>query len=82
MAFPAAPGSATRATLPTRLVGFDVKNGIKRTQAATDAQAQIDEYFTMAGELYESRAPKSQSAAKSVPPPAVPTPTPASAPKQ
>ena len=82
-AFVAKTCGAQAGSLKAGLVGFDVKNGIKRTQAASDAQAQIDEYFAMAAERYEARAPKGQSAAKSAPPPAaVPTPTPASAPKQ
>ena len=71
-------------SLKSGLVGFDVKNGIKRTQAAADAQVQIDEYFAMAAERYEARAPKVKAAAPT-PTPApdsVPPPTPASAPKQ
>ena len=64
-------------SLKSGLVSFDVKNGVKRTQAAADAQAQVDEYLAMAAERYESRAPKGQPASK-----AAPTPTPASAPKQ
>ena len=71
-------------SLKSGLVGFDVKNGIKRTQAAADAQVQIDEYFAMAAERYESRAPKVKAAAPTPAPTPnpVPTPTPASAPKQ
>lgn len=72
-------------TLKAGLTGFDVKNGIKRSQAAADAQAQIDEYFTMAAERYESRAPKAKQASAPALTPAsnpVPTPNPVSAPKQ
>ena len=64
-------------SLKSGLIGFDVKNGVKRSQAAADAQAQIDEYFTMAAERYQSRAPKAKPAASPIPPP-----TPVSAPKQ
>ena len=70
-------------SLKSGLVGFDVKNGIKRTQATTDAQAQIDDYVVMAAERYESRVGKPKNAA--APAPAanpVPPPTPVSAPKQ
>jgi len=72
-------------SLRSGLVGFDVKNGVARTRASADAQEQIDEYFTMAAERYESRAPKAQPASAPVPTPApnpVPAPTPVSAPKQ
>ena len=75
---------AQAASLKSGLVGFDVKNGIARTRAAADAQAQVDDYFAMAAERYESRAPKAKAAAPT-PTPApnpVPPPTPASAPKQ
>ena len=69
-------------SLKSGLVGFDVKNGIKRTQAAADAQVQIDEYFAMAAERYESRAPTVKAVAPTPAPNPVPPPTPASAPKQ
>jgi len=71
---------AQAGSLKTGLVGFDVKNGIKRSQAAADAQAQIDDYLAMAAERYESRVGKPKTAApvaNNVPPP-----TPVSAPKQ
>ena len=42
--------------LRTGLVSFDVKNGIKRAQATTDAQAQIDDYVSMSAEKYGSRS--------------------------
>lgn len=64
-------------SLKSGLVGFDVKNGIKRSQATADAQAQIDEYFTMAAERYASRVGKPKPTANPVPPL-----TPVSAPKQ
>ena len=73
---------APATSLKTGLVGFDVKNGIKRTQATADAQAQIDEYFAMAAERYESRAPKAKPAIAPTPAPnPVPALTPTSAPK-
>ena len=69
-------------SLKTGLVGFDVKNGIKRTQATADAQAQIDDYLAMAAERYESRAPKAKPAIAPAPAPnPIPPATPASAPK-
>ena len=71
-------------SLKSGLIGFDVKNGVKRAQATADAQAQIDDYLAMAAERYESRAPKAKPAIAPAPTPApnpVPPPTPASAPK-
>ena len=73
---------AQASSLKTGLIGFDVKNGIKRAQATADAQAQIDEYFTMATERYESRAPKAKAAIAPAPAPnPIPPATPAAAPK-
>ncbi|MCY7270736.1 MAG: hypothetical protein LH485_01580 [Sphingomonas bacterium] len=66
-------------SLKSGLVGFDVKNGIARTRASADAQAQIDEYLVMAAERYESRVGKPTVAAVA---PAVTAVTPASAPKR
>lgn len=68
-------------TLKSGLTGFDVKNGIKRAQATADAQAQIDDYFAMAAERYESRAGKLKTMAAPAANP-VPPLTPVSAPKQ
>ncbi len=68
--------------LRSGLVGFDVKNGIRRTQASADAQAQIDDYVAMASEKYEARWAVSKP--KAAQPPAAsstPIPTQASAPK-
>lgn len=70
-AFVAKTCGAQAESLKSGLIGFDVKNGIKRSQAAADAQAQVDDYFATAADRYQARAPKTQ-----------PTPTPASAPKQ
>jgi len=70
---------AQAGSLKTGLIGFDVKNGIKRSQAAADAQAQIDDYLAVAADRYESRTGKPKPAAVANP---VPPPTPVSAPKQ
>ncbi|MEO8619278.1 MAG: hypothetical protein ABI412_07930, partial [Sphingomicrobium sp.] len=47
--------SAQAASLKSALVAFDVKNGIKRATAESDAQAQIDDYHAMSKEKYESK---------------------------
>jgi hypothetical protein len=44
--------------LRSGLIGFDVKNGIRRTQASADAQAQIDDYVALSSEKYESKVGK------------------------
>jgi hypothetical protein len=72
---------ATQASsLKTGLIGFDVKNGIKRGQAAADAQSQINDYLASSSERYEARAPKVKSAPATVAVTAPPA-TPAAAPK-
>lgn len=35
------------------LISFDVKHGIKRAQATSDAQMQVDDYILMSKESYE-----------------------------
>ena len=74
---------AQAGSLKSGLVGFDVKNGIKRTQASADAQAQVDDYVAMATEKYESKVGKPKPAiAPAAPAPSpVPPPIPTSAPK-
>ena len=71
--------------LMSGLVGFDVKNGIRRTQASADAKAQIDDYVAMSSEKYQSQVGTSKPhIAASTPvttPTPTPTPTPAAAPK-
>lgn len=72
-------------SLRSGLIGFDVKNGIRRTQASADAQAQIDDYVANSSEKYELKVGKPKALA-SAPAPApspnpVPPATPASAPK-
>ena len=82
-AFVAKTCEAQASSLKNGLIGFDVKNGIKRGQAATDAQAQIDDYFVMAAERYESKVGKPKSAAAPAKAPdRVPPVTAAAAPKQ
>lgn len=46
------------AKFKSALVAFDVKNGVKRGQAASDAQLQLDDYIATSAEKYESKAPK------------------------
>ena len=67
--------------LMSGLVGFDVKNGIRRTQASADAKAQIDDYVAMSSEKYESKVGPAKSSIASSAPATTPTPTPAAAPK-
>jgi hypothetical protein len=55
--------STQAANLKAALVAFDVKNGVKRAQAASDAQLQLDDYLAMSTEKYESRAPKAKPTA-------------------
>ena len=74
-------------SLKSSLIGFDVKNGIRRTQASADAQAQVDDYIANSSEKYESKVGKPKLAAAPVPAVApaaavTPPPTPASAPKK
>ena len=83
-AFVAKTCEVPASSLKNGLIGFDVKNGIKRGQATTDAQAQIDDYFVMAAERYEAKVGKPKAAVAPTPSPA-PNPvspvTPAAAPK-
>lgn len=85
-AFITAACSAQADSLRNGLIAFDVKNGIKRAQAAADAQIQIDDYLAMSSENYEARAPKKDPVrnAGQTPAPApnvTPPPTAAAAPK-
>ena len=65
-------------SLMSGLVGFDVKNGVRRTQASADAKAQIDDYLAVSSEKYEAIAGKPKMAAATSPAAVV---TPAAAPK-
>lgn len=67
-------------SLMSGLVGFDVKNGIRRTQASADAKAQVDDYIAMSSEKYGSRVGTSKPNIASSPPATTPTPTPTPAP--
>lgn len=67
--------------LRSGLIGFDVKNGVRRTQASADAQAQIDDYIASAAEKYESRVAVAKPKKAPAPAAAAPAPTPAAAPK-
>lgn len=46
--------------LKSGLVNWDTKHGVKRAQAASDAQAQIDDYLLMAFENYEAKKSRPQ----------------------
>ena len=59
-AFASQQCSTQAANFKGALVAFDVKNGVKRGQATSDAQLQVDDYLAMSAEKYEARAPKSQ----------------------
>lgn len=67
--------SSQAASFKGALVAFDVKNGVKRSQASSDAQLQLDDYLAMSLEKYESKVGKSAS-------PATPQPVQAAAPVQ
>jgi hypothetical protein len=55
------------ASFKAALVAFDTKNGVKRTQASSDAQAQLDDYLAMSAEKYELKAPKAKAGATPAP---------------
>ena len=65
-AFASQQCSAQGAAFKSALVAFDVKNGVKRAQANSDAQLQVDDYLLMSTEKYEARAPKREVPAKPV----------------
>jgi hypothetical protein len=69
-AFAAQHCATQGASFKSALVAFDVKNGVKRARAASDAQLQVDDYIAMSAEKYESKAGKSVQ---------VPTPAPVQA---
>lgn len=69
-------------SLRSGLIGFDVKNGIRRTQASADAAAQIDDYIAMSTEKYVTKVgPSKGNVASNAPPATTPIPTPVAAPK-
>lgn len=63
------------------LVGVDVKHGVKRAQATSDAQAQIDDYIASTADNYEFRVGKPKTATAQAAAPTPPVVTPAAAPK-
>src|SRR5829696_3911139 len=68
--------AASGASFKSALVAFDVKNGVKKAQASSDAQLQLDDYLAMSTEKYEAKA----SFAKAKPQPSpTPAPVPAAA---
>lgn len=71
--------TAQSAAFKNALVSFDVKNGVKRGQASSDADLQIDDYIAGSSDNYGSRYAAMNP--KSAPPPAAPAPTAASVPK-
>ena len=76
-------------TLRTAIIGFNVKNGMARKDAASDADLTVDDYLASSVDTYKftaemsTPAPVQQAAAPPVTAPATPTAsaTPASAPK-
>jgi hypothetical protein len=55
-AYASAQCSSQASSFKGALAAFDVKNGVKRAQATSDAQAQIDDYVAMSLEKYEAKA--------------------------
>ncbi len=70
--------AAGGASFKAALDAFDVKNGVKRSQAASDAQLQVDDYVAMSAEKYEAKA--AFNARPSPAPSPTPAPVPAAAP--
>ena len=62
--------TAQAAGFKAALVAFDTKNGVKKAQASSDAQAQLDDYVASSQEKYEAKA------AFNAPPPPAPVPAP------
>ena len=71
--------AAAGASFKAALVAFDTKNGVKRSQASSDAQLQLDDYIAMSTEKYEAKS--SFARAKPAPSP-TPAPVAAAAPAQ
>ena len=79
-AFAAQQCAASAAGLKEALTAFDVKNGVKRGKAASDAQLQLDDYVAMSAEKYESKATFAKAKPVPAPTPNVtPAPLPAAA---
>lgn len=60
-AFAAGQCSAAGDAYKAALVNFDVKHGVKRAKATSDAQALIDDEIAMSAEKYQARAPKGKA---------------------
>ncbi len=60
--------SAQAAKFKGAIVAFDVKNGVKRARAESDAQLQVDDYIAMSAEKYASKAPQPKAAVPTAPP--------------
>ena len=78
-------------SLRNALIGFEVKNGTKRADAAKDADMTVDDYLASSVDKYQFMAgvaednAKQEAAAaapKPAPPTVTPAPTPAAAPQQ
>lgn len=81
-AFASQQCAAAGASFKGALVAFDVKNGVKRAQAASDAQLQLDDYVAMSTEKYEAKATFAKAKPSPAPAPApnvTPAPVPAAA---
>jgi len=81
-AYAAQQCAAAGASFKAALVAFDTKNGVKRSQASSDAQAQLADYIAMSAEKYEA---KNAGLAKAKPvsaPNVTPAPVPAAVPAQ
>ena len=72
--------TAETATFKNALVSFDVKNGVKRGQASSDADLQIDDYIAGSADNYGSRFAAMKPKAAAQPAAAAPAQT-ASVPK-
>lgn len=76
-AFAAKQCAGSAASFKGALIAFDVKNGVRRAKADSEAQLQVDDYIAMSAEKYESKAPKPKAA-----PNVTPAPVQAAAPAQ
>jgi hypothetical protein len=72
------------AALRNAIIAFNVKNGMSRKDAASDADLTVDDYVASSVDHYKFMAEvnKPQPAAQAAAPPPTPTATPAAAPQQ
>jgi hypothetical protein len=70
-------------TLRTAIIGFNVKNGMARKDAASDADLTVDDYLASSVDTYRyvAESSTSPSAQQAAAPPATPPVTPAAAPQ-